>query len=133
MRSWRFHNHYIQRPPHTSGNRHTYAKRRREYRQGEGLPVCGVWCGFHTKGDLNARNIYKKHGKMVRILVECCFGYTAASELNFAPGLFEVLQPPNYELLRNLPSDGRNRWGVYMLLLEKPGFCLWTTSALERL
>lgn len=45
------------------------------------------------------------------------------SLLVFAPGLLDVLQPPtppSVAYFKGLPTDA-NCWGVYLLVLEKPG------------
>ncbi|KAK3715579.1 Aconitate hydratase mitochondrial [Vermiconidia calcicola] len=48
----------------------------------------------------------------------------SAASLSFAPGLFEVLQaatPPTVAYFKSLPTDGKKRWALYILVLEKPG------------
>lgn len=50
-------------------------------------------------------------------------GIASTASLEFAPGLFEVLQaatPPTIKLFKSLPTDVLSRWGVYVLVLEKP-------------
>jgi hypothetical protein len=46
--------------------------------------------------------------------------------LEFAPGLFSVLRaaaPPTVQYFKSLPTNVNKRWAVYLLVLEKPGFC----------
>jgi hypothetical protein len=48
----------------------------------------------------------------------------SAVSVVFAPGLFEVLQastPPTLHYFKGLPTDDKKRWGIYLLVLEKPG------------
>jgi len=48
----------------------------------------------------------------------------STASLNFAPGLLDVLQaaaPPTIEFFKRLPTDTLPRWGVYVIVLEKPG------------
>jgi hypothetical protein len=48
----------------------------------------------------------------------------ASASLSFCPGLLEAAQaatPPSLDFFRNTSSDGVGRWGVYCLVLEKPG------------
>lgn len=45
------------------------------------------------------------------------------ASLDFAPGLLEVLgaaAPPTIEFFKSLPTDTLSRWGVYVIVLEKP-------------
>ncbi len=54
------------------------------------------------------------------IVSELC----SSASLCFCPGLYETIQavkPPNLEFFLNLPSDAVKKWGVYALVLEKPG------------
>lgn len=47
-----------------------------------------------------------------------------SSGLYFAPGLLDALQsssPPLLGFFKNLPTTTRDLWGVYLLVLEKPG------------
>ncbi|GKT42172.1 uncharacterized protein ColSpa_02353 [Colletotrichum spaethianum] len=46
------------------------------------------------------------------------------ASLSFAPGLFSVLQaatPPAIQFFQSLPVGPKNCWGIYALVLEKPG------------
>lgn len=43
----------------------------------------------------------------------------------FAPGVYEVLQaatPPTVAFFASLPTDFKDKWAIYALTLEKPGF-----------
>jgi hypothetical protein len=47
----------------------------------------------------------------------------STASLVFSPGLFEVLQgatPPTIQFFKSLPTDTSSRWGVYVIVLEKP-------------
>ncbi|OQO08999.1 hypothetical protein B0A48_05890 [Cryoendolithus antarcticus] len=47
-----------------------------------------------------------------------------ASSLSFAPGILDVLQsatPPTIAWFKSLPTDVRRKFGIYLLVLEKPG------------
>ena len=44
--------------------------------------------------------------------------------LTFAPGFMDVVRkdsPPNLDFFKSLPTDEFKKWGVYALVLEKPG------------
>lgn len=46
----------------------------------------------------------------------------SAASLCFAAGLFETLRavtPPTLEFFKTLPTDVRNRWAVYLIVMEK--------------
>jgi len=50
--------------------------------------------------------------------------FAAGLFLTFATGLLDMLQsdcPPSIDYFKGLPSDGKGFWGVYALVLEKPG------------
>jgi len=47
-----------------------------------------------------------------------------SAPLEFSLGLFEAMQassPPELSFFLNLPSDSVDRWGIYVLVLQKPG------------
>lgn len=47
-----------------------------------------------------------------------------AATLSFCPGLFDVIQaaaPPSLAFFKALPAKPFGRWGVYAIVLEKPG------------
>jgi hypothetical protein len=47
-----------------------------------------------------------------------------SSEMTFAPGLLDVLQskaPPTISYFKSLPLHLDKRWGVYIIVLERPG------------
>lgn len=48
----------------------------------------------------------------------------SAASLSFCPGLLDALQadaPPDVSFFKRLPSHSYHIWGVYVLVLEKPG------------
>lgn len=48
----------------------------------------------------------------------------SAASLAFAPGLFDVVQsatPPSIQFFKSLPLGTTYQWGVYAIVLEKPG------------
>jgi hypothetical protein len=54
------------------------------------------------------------------IISELC---TAAS-LTFCAGLYETIQansPPSIEFFKRIPTENSQRWGIYAVVLEKPG------------
>ncbi|KFY92389.1 hypothetical protein V498_04989 [Pseudogymnoascus sp. VKM F-4517 (FW-2822)] len=56
---------------------------------------------------------------------ERLFDSVAAAPLQFCPGLLEAMNapsPPPPDFFKSLPSNGRGKWGVYALVLEKAGF-----------
>lgn len=49
---------------------------------------------------------------------------SSAASLYFCPGLFEAIQvaaPPSMNFFRNLPTDVKGRWAIYVLVPEKQG------------
>lgn len=64
--------------------------------------------------------LFAKFFQTFDLLQEASLG----SGLCFAPGLLDALQsssPPLLDFFKNLPTTTRDLWGVYLLVLEKPG------------
>jgi hypothetical protein len=69
---------------------------------------------------LLVRTLRKRFQIPFRPLAEIC----SAASLSFCPGLLDAIQaagPPAVSFFQNTPTHGRRRWGVYCLVLEKPG------------
>ena len=70
---------------------------------------------------------YQKNTLFARFITsqEVLGSIASTASLVFCPGLFEVLQaatPPDLAFFKSLPTATSKHWGIYVILLEKPGF-----------
>ncbi|PTB57536.1 hypothetical protein M431DRAFT_479135 [Trichoderma harzianum CBS 226.95] len=70
---------------------------------------------------------YQQNPNFMRFLLSMSHTCEMAKEaqVSFAPGLFHVMMsptPPDISFFKNLPIDVENRWGIYVVTLERPGY-----------
>lgn len=75
---------------------------------------------------LNTFNGRQKHPLFTKVLSSQVIleELLSSASMVFAPGLLQVLQsstPPTVSYLKSLPTNFKKLWGIYLLVLEKPG------------
>jgi hypothetical protein len=79
------------------------------------LVISLVWACLQVPGSQN--DLFQLFSNMDIVADLAC-----AASLTFCPGLIEVLDaaaPPTVAWFKQLPSDCRGKWGVYVLVMEK--------------